>query len=282
MLTIEIMGGLGNQLFQIFTLLSTALDNKIAFYFEYKEQPARKDRPFYWDNFLNRLSVFIKPIRPELMYKECDFHYIPIPCNKFPTDKNLKLFGYFQSYKYFHHNKDTIFRLINLEDHQNDIKNKYENNFFENTVSLHFRMGDYKNLQHHHPIMSIEYYINCISELINITGKDNWKILYFYEKNDETIVTNNVTQLNSKFPNITFVSVDHALADWEQMLSMSLCKHNIIANSTFSWWGAYLNSNENKVFYPSEWFGPAQGNKKVEDLFMVNWIKIKTPINIRK
>lgn len=282
MLTIEIMGGLGNQLFQIFTLLSTALDNKIAFYFEYKEQPARKDRPFYWDNFLNRLSVFIKPMRPELMYKERDFHYIPIPCNKFPTDKNLKLFGYFQSYKYFHHNKDTIFRLINLEDHQNDIKNKYENNFFENTVSLHFRMGDYKNLQHHHPIMSIEYYINCISELINITGKDNWKILYFYEKNDETIVTNNVTQLNSKFPNITFVSVDHALADWEQMLSMSLCKHNIIANSTFSWWGAYLNSNENKVFYPSEWFGPAQGNKKVEDLFMVNWIKIKTPINIRK
>ena len=55
---------------------------------------------------------------------------------------------------------------------------------------------------------------------------------------------------------------------------MSLCQHNIIANSTFSWWGAYMNENDNKVFYPNKWFGAAQGNKNTNDLFMDNWIKI--------
>lgn len=275
MLTVEIMGGLGNQLFQIFTLLSTSLDNKIPFYFEYKDKSSREDRPFYWSNFLNRLSGFIKTIHPVLIYKEQGFHYTPIPGNRFPRDKNIKLFGYFQSYKYFHHNKETMFKLINLEKQKSELKKKYDNDFFENTVSLHFRIGDYKNLQQHHPVMTMDYYISSISELIKVTSKDNWKILYFYEKNDEKEVQNNINILNSKFPNIKFVSVDHNLADWEQMLSMSLCKHNIIANSSFSWWGAYMNNNDNKVFYPNKWFGPAQGNKNTNNLFMDNWIKIK-------
>ena len=60
---------------------------------------------------------------------------------------------------------------------------------------------------------------------------------------------------------------------------MSLCNHNIIANSTFSWWGAYFNHHEDKIVcYPDIWFGPAQGNKYMGDLFPEKWYKVSLNI----
>jgi hypothetical protein len=71
-----------------------------------------------------------------------------------------------------------------------------------------------------------------------------------------------------------FIRVNPHLDDWEQMLLMSLCEHNIIANSTFSWWGAYLNSNVEKIVcYPDQWFSP-KANKDTSDLFLEDWVKI--------
>ena len=274
MITIEIMGGLGNQLFQIFTLLSTSIEHKIPFYLEYKEKSSRLDRPFYWENFLQNLSKFIRPLKVDFVYKEPYFHYKQIPCENIPKNKLVKLIGYFQSYKYFHHNKEIIFKLIKLKEQKITLLNKYKPAFFKNTVSLHFRIGDYVHLQNHHPILQMDYYIMAISQLIKITGKDKWKILYFYEVRDKEKIKKKIHLLKSQYQNIVFQSIDHELQDWEQLLIMSLCQHNIIANSTFSWWGAYMNENNNKVFYPNKWFGIAQGNKNTNDLFMDNWIKI--------
>ena len=268
------MGGLGNQLFQIFTLIGTSLNSKIPFYFEYIEKPDRSDRPFYWDNMLNRLSIFIKKdVKANIIYKEPHFHYKSIPYDIF-QNRNIKLFGYFQSYKYFDEHKETICKMIDVKNVQNNMKQKFNNNFFTNTVSLHFRIGDYVNIQHHHPILKIEYYINSLNKLINDTQKNDWNILCFFEKQNEQEVNDKINILKNNFPDLTFQKIDNNLCDWEQIITMSLCQHSIIANSSFSWWGAYLNNNDNNVYYPDVWFGPAQGSKIMKDMYPDNWIII--------
>ena len=259
MITIEIMGGLGNQLFQIFTLISYSLIHKIPFYFEIKES-TRIDRPFYWDNLLQSLNPYLKLSLNLPIYKEPHFHYKEIPY----INKPFKLFGYFQSYKYFKENEESIFSLLKIRETQ-----KLFN--ISNSVSLHFRIGDYQHLQEHHPLLPTEYYSKALYMLIQDTKKDDWTILYFFEEKDRIIVNKHVKLLKQIYKNLKFQPIHNSISDWEQMIQMSLCKHNIIANSTFSWWGAYLNQTNNNVYYPSIWFGPAQGIKCMNDLFPPHW-----------
>tara|TARA_B110000208_G_scaffold191467_1_gene258407 strand:- start:427 stop:1242 length:816 start_codon:yes stop_codon:yes gene_type:complete len=269
MITVEIMGGLGNQLFQVFTCLSYSMDYDIPFYIEDKTLEHGPRKKTYWDSFLIKLQPYLKkPINvKKIKLTQAEFKQIP----KINLNQNYKLFGYFQSYKYFNNNKKKIIELLNMENIKNKLNNKYD---YYDIVSLHFRLGDYKDLQQHHPILPIEYYIKSLKQLIEDTKKNDWKILYFYEKNDTEMILKNINILKNNFNKLTFIGVNHELEDYEQILCMSLCKHNIIANSTFSWWGAYFNNNDNLVYYPNIWFGPAQGNKKVDDLFLDDWKKI--------
>jgi len=271
MITVELMGGLGNHLFQLFSLISYSLNNNIEFYIKHKDVLYRGIPTTYFDNIFKQLNKYKKSINgPVYQYNEPCFEYKPLPLIS-DKSKNYMFFGYFQSYKYFQNNLDKILDLLKL----NDIKDKYKNNYdYENIVSLHFRIGDYINLQAHHPVLSIDYYINSLDKLIKDTGKNNWDILYFYEESDKDMIDKNINILKKKYNKLNFISIDHKLDDWEQMICMSLCKHNIIANSTFSWWGAYLNENNNRVYYPDTWFGPAKGNIKLNDLFLDDWVKI--------
>ena len=282
MLTTHIMGGLGNQLFQIFALINLSLKNKIAFYFEKsnsKRTPGITYRTYYWDNFLKSLKPFVKPPKECLLYKEKNFKYETIPAELFPKDKNVKIFGYYQSYKYFEENETQIFKLIKLREQQETLSNKFPEKYFDNTVSMHFRIGDYKTVQHHHPLQTFDYYKGALDKLIVDTKKDDWKIMLFYELKDKNDVYEITDKLKEEYKNLIFCEIDHNLSDWEQMLSMSLCSHNIIANSSFSWWGAYFNEKNNNVYYPKKWFGtdhPENINSELDDFFKSGWSSIIT------
>ena len=107
------------------------------------------------------------------------------------------------------------------------------------------------------------------------TKKDDWDIIYFCEQKDNVAVKQRLRKIKQNFPNLVFHKAQDEMKDWEQLLLMSCSDHNIIANSTFSWWAAYLNQNPQKIVcYPSTWFGPANIDKITTDLCPPSWIKI--------
>lgn len=284
MITCKLMGGLGNQIFQIFTTMSYGIKNRKQFKFTDATTLGGNGstlRNTYWDSFFNRLKPFtvmnVFPFAGIQMkiIREKDFTFNELPITV--MDADICINGYFQSYKYFEENYEFICRIIGLEKMKEELLKKmnYNQNALINTVSLHFRIGDYKKLTHFYPIMTEKYYERCLNYIININHETKLTVLYFCEDNDINDVNMTIEYLKGKFPSIEFIRGDNKLEDWEQMLLMSCCHHNIIANSTFSWWGAYFNSKNDKIVcYPSKWFCEAT---KIDskDLCPPEWVRIK-------
>ena len=283
--TCQMMGGLGNQLFQIFTTFAYCIRTNRKMVLPYSDLlTVGKARITYWNTFLISLKKFTTFTNSTFTndylyflqsYNEPKFNYNPIP--NF-SDDSIKLVGYFQSYKYFENEKNILFDFIGLTKQQNSIREEFKellDNESSNTISMHFRLGDYKDIQDCHPLMPYQYYESAILNII--TARDlskQFRILYFCEKEDIDDVEKIIKMLRKSYNFIEFKKVDNGIPDWKQMLLMSCCQDNIIANSTFSWWGAYFNQNEDKlVCYPNKWFGPKITNNTI-DLFPKNWHKI--------
>lgn len=291
-LTVHLMGGLGNQLFEIFVTIATARQRQMPFIFPYNNiLTVGKPRLTYWFTLLNRLlpyTTFSNPTISNLelaqfdQYKENGFKYKPILIS---NTKNIRLYGYFQSYKYFENEYQYICDLINIREQIANVHVLYKNLFCDaetevHTISMHFRLGDYLLNPQFHPIMPYEYYERALKHIISINPDITQKqirVLYFCEAEDNNTVNGVIYKLqeNEELKQCVFVKVDDTIVDYEQMLIMSNCHDNIIANSTFSWWGAYFNMNENKrVCYPCQWFGPSM-DSDVSDLFPETWCKIE-------
>ena len=280
MITCNLMGGLGNQIFQIFATISYGIKsgNQFKFLALHKLGGGSTTKRYtFWESFFSNLKPFLiseLPLNVEVI-RENGFPYDNISVSKL-VKKDIMLYGYFQSYKYFQNNYHIICRVIGLEKMKEILLQKvnFSNEYLNNTIAMHFRIGDYKKVQHFHPLATYNFYERALSHIQLLNLNTNFNIMYFCEDDDIEDVLVTVNKLSSKFPNFTFIRGESSLQDWEQMLLMSCCHHNIIANSSFSWWSAYFNSNNDKIVcYPSVWFGET-ANIDTKDLCPAKWVKI--------
>ena len=288
-ISVYIMGGLGNQLFQIFTVISISIEQNIQMVFPYSEfSHSMTKRDTYWNNLLSNLLQFttkksklsIQDINNFFVLREKQHSFVSIP----KILNNTMLFGYFQSYKYFHDNLSQILDLIKYNSIRNNICCQYSqyftNEYSSSIISIHFRFGDYLSLGNVFEILDFKYYIQSIKNIIYKDLSRNFRFLYFFESSDSIHVSpivDKIKDFTNSCPDFSFqhTNISHNIDDWEQMVIMSCCNHNIIANSSFSWWGAYLNSNPHKVIcYPNKWFGIKEKQKELFNMFPDEWIKI--------
>lgn len=251
MLTCNLIGGLGNKMFQIATTHSLSLDNNDECVFEIT-QASNAHQPV--NSYLENIFRFVKfgPVYSNKIYQEPFFHYSEIPYTT-----NLKLSGYFQSEKYFTKNREKILNLFSIDEKSlSYINEKYGKILDKKTCSIHIRRGDYLSLPNHHPICSLEYYNKAISN--------------FDKETIFLIFSNDIEWCKKNFTDNRFIFISGE-KDYIDLWLMSLCKHNIIANSSFSWWGSWLNTNSDKlVITPKNWFGNAI-NHNTQDLIPHTW-----------
>lgn len=255
--TAKLQGGIGNMLFQI--AVAYAYSKKFNNELMLSKDGAvivHQNIDTYSNNILKNIE-FSNFIKPTIQHTEKGFHYQEIP----NYNSNVVLYGYFQSEKYFKDYESEIRDLfmsydINLSD---DIKNLLDN---ENTCSIHIRRGDYLKSPNHHPTQSMNYYMKAIKQM----PKDSVFLIF----------SDDINWCKQNFPDLPekFIFIE-GNKDYEDLYIMSRCTNNIICNSTFSWWGAWLNKNKYKIVVaPSVWFGPAYAGHDTKDLYCDNWIKI--------
>lgn len=270
---IHLEGGLGNQLFKIFCILAYSIDHHKYPIFN-RNLPVLQNKKLdvrhtYWKNifkFIENHAVSSNTpgrLSYNLRFKEKRaFVYTHIP----HVEGHVSLQGYFQHPGYFSRHARDIIDILQIPDQQRDILDRYGTQ--SKTISMHFRIGDYKKIAKY-PILHRKYYSRSLHHVLSNDTYDCSRVVYAYEYKDQSQVNDIVDILKQEFPDLTFTPMDHTMQDWEQMLLMSVCQHNIIANSTFSWWGAYLNPSKDHITcYPDKWLN---NKTDVKGLFPNHW-----------
>jgi hypothetical protein len=182
---------------------------------------------------------------------------------------NSYLDGYWQSEKYFAEIADSICKELSFVNQPSKINKKLLDDIkSSNSVSLHVRRGDYisnpKNMEIH-GVLGAEYY----RESLNLINENVIEPEIFVFSDDIVWAKENLIM---DLP-VHFIDQNRAENDHEDLRLMSNCKHHIIANSSFSWWGAWLSTNPKKfVIAPKKWFNLS--NKNIKDLIPASWHQI--------
>lgn len=285
MIISKIIGGIGNQLFQyavgralahlnntslkldVSSFDKDALRNFSLQYFNAKIDYASEKEIMHLipSNSLDKVFQHFLPVKSRKIYKEKYFHFDE---NVLRLGPNVYLRGYFQSEKYFMVIKDIIRNEFRLRDEKTKPCEEIAMQMAEtNSISVHIRRGDFakdEKTMAYHGILGIDYYSSAF-EIIQSKIPD--PIFYFFSDDIDWV------KQNFPFPGSIYVSGNLTNDPLQDLYLMTQCKHNIIANSSFSWWGAWLNNKNDKiVIAPDKWFG--NGPQDTQDIIPGSWIRI--------
>ncbi len=256
----DLMGQLGNQMFQIAAATSLALDHDAVAIFPGLDSQEEYNIPLNREWIFSHLSTEMPQEPINFCYIEPSFQYNPIPYTP-----NMRIRGWFQSEKYFGHHKEEICALFAPSEEIVSYLNEKYSFILEhpNTVAIHHR--EYSSIEN--PLGHV--YMNCDVSYYQAA------IDLFPEKALFVVFSNNISWCKEQFKKINrnFYFIENEIYYYDFYL-MSACKHNIISNSSFSWWAAYLNPNPaKKIIAPEAWFHP---NYRTDsgDLIPSNWWRI--------
>ncbi len=262
--TLDYLGQTGNCLFQTAAAVAYALDNNCNLYIRQKEVKKKHLKNYLWR---------IPRNKPANKFETVYFQQYPYNYEKIPNIPNLKLNGYFESEKFFQSHKDKIIdlyspskRILSL------LHTKYKKIInHPNSVALHIRTF-YKDwatspdtFYNHFPAPDIKY----IEKAISLFPEDS---LFVVCSDHIQWCKENLKHIKRDF---VFVHQKTYL----DLYLLTLCKHMITTNSTFSWWAAYLNKNPNKIIVAKTPWGVSK-EKKSEDTICDEWITIEGSDNV--
>lgn len=257
----ELYGLLGNQCFEVAATLAHAWDHQAEACFPAFKTKTTQDVPINYEKIFWRLNTKQPNPLGEFRYVEQHLHYAPIP-----FVPNMTIAGYFQSVKYFDKYRD---RICDLFAPSTKILEYLKSNYsyiidHPMSVGVHYRdyFKESSFYGYRHGVVSKEYYRKAFAhfpkEALFVVFSDNIK----WCKDN----------LKDLAPNIVFIEKE---ADYHDFYLMSLCKHGIISNSTFSWWAAYLIRNpDKKVIAPDRWMKDMV-NFNCKDVIPDEWIKVE-------
>lgn len=282
MIIVKLKGGLGNQLFQYALGRNLALKNSTKLKFDITELEQDELRGYELDKFnisgsiatkskmrsiqKSRKNIFSKLLGRSYLYIKQNGLYFDATIME--TRGNIYLDGYWQCENYFKDIRDIIIKEVTIK-YEPDKRNKSMLEKIENSnsVCIHVRRGDFisnKKTSEVHGTCSLEYYHNAV------------KIIEEKVSNPEFFVFSDEPQwikANLKLKHsTTYVDINNPEKAYEDLRLMSNCKHFIIANSSFSWWGAWLSNNPDKIICaPKRWFISADEG----DIVPKSWIRVE-------
>jgi len=251
MIIVRLIGGLGNQMFQYAAARRAAYVHSTTLKLDISAFNWYKLRKYSLNHFniIENIATAddIAQFKGQII-KQNFFHFNP---DILKVPKDVYLDGYWQSEKYFADIEDIIRKEFRTK-YELYGKNKELASYIQNctSVSLHIRRGDYVSdpqTNSVHGTCTLDYYQRCISKLLEKITDPHF---FIFSDDPKWVIAN----LHLDYPT-TFVIHNGLEKDFEDLRLMSMCKHNIICNSSFSWWGAWLNANPGKmIFAPDQWF----------------------------
>lgn len=284
MVITKLSGGLGNQMFQYAVGRAIAHRNKSDLGLDiswFKYNIGNEKRDYGLSNFniienIKNQNFYIQKLKSRLSFLE---NFKKCENRKYFKEKTVSVFnkdslclsgyvfleGYWQNFKYFADIEYILRQEFTLKKElDNEIARIIQK---ENSVSIHIRRGDYISNPLYNKLniaLSLDYY----QKTIEIISQKVFSPHFFIFSDDIDWAKENL-----KLEKATFIGREHNFKDYEELILMSKCEHNIISNSTFSWWAAWLNNNPEKiVIAPLKWSGDMDVD--VKGLIPDSWIKI--------